>query len=738
MNDLSGLNDEQRAAAADVEGAVLVTAGAGSGKTRMLTHRIAYLIENKGVSPYHILAITFTNKAAKEMRDRLLTMTQDGDRIWISTFHSMCVRILRKFIDKIGYKSNFSIYGEDEKARCVKKLIKKLRPDCEDADALYKNAVQTISWAKNDGYTPDEYYERNKYNADSEVLRDIYCGYENELKDSNALDYDDLLNKALLLLRSDAEAREFYQEKFQYIHVDEFQDTNKVQYEIVRILADKYRNIFVVGDEDQCIYGWRGANIRNINDYRKDFDCKVYKLERNYRSTKRILSLANMLIQNNTSRIEKNLWTDATEGAPPELITATNEWGEAEAVVAKINQLIRAEGYKYSDFAVLMRLNALSRSFEERMMQYGIPAKVYGGFKFFERKEVKDLLAYLRVLANPLDGDAIRRIINFPKRGIGDGTVAQLFDYADRYNKLPMEVILTLDSHPAIPSAAAKKIKTFAELMFKLGEYYQSCTPAELLINVVEALDLKGLYSEQTEENINRLMHIDELIQSLQQYERANPGCSLEDYLQMITLYSDLDEMDEGNNCVSLATVHSAKGLEFKVVFIVGLEDGIFPGSRAMSSLSEEEEERRLMYVAITRAKERLYMTRALRRFLYGQYKDSMPSRFLKELGVTCEPKPRSVSGTAAQYRTESRSYQSECGTPDEAYRPAPLPTAQRSDTVQPELLRPGTRVRHKKFGEGVVVSLVNEHSQCYAEIEFQKVGKINLSVAFAPLTIID
>ena len=725
---LSELNEEQLKPVLDTEGAVLVTAGAGSGKTRLLTHRIAYLITDKNVSPYNILAITFTNKAANEMRERLERMVPDAAQsMLISTFHSMCVRILRQFIDRVGYNKNFSIYGEDEKERIVKNIVKSKQ---YDSDNIVKDAIWAISDAKNEGHSPSEYAKINEFRENADEIGEIFAEYEKELKRNNALDYDDLLTVTLKLLRENADAREYCQNRFRYIHVDEFQDTNTVQYELVRIIGAKYGNVFVVGDEDQSIYGWRGANFQNIFNFKEDFiGCRVYKLEQNYRSTKTILSAANRLIKNNTTRLDKTLWTENDDGDSIEYLRANTESDEANAVASSIASLVRNDEYKYSDIAVLMRLNALTRSFEEKMLGYGIPHKVFGGFKFFDRKEIKDLIAYLKLVSNPSDDEALMRIINFPKRGIGDNTVAQVRNYARITGRSMCEVIVNIAANEDLPLSVIKKLGGFSELLKSLFEQKDDESLTDFVVRMITLLQLNIVYGGDDEENRNKRMHIEEFVASVEQYEQNNGVSTLEDYLQMISLYSDTDEMD-GSDFVSLATVHSAKGLEFKVVYLVGMEEGIFPIIR-MNSTTDDEEERRLCYVAITRAKKRLFITSVASRFMYGQRKIQFPSRFLKEIGigqnyaVGYAPKPRATYDT-----TEKKA-----ATPIKSH---PQDVKPQKSTKDLSAFAPGVHVRHPKFGEGTVLSVSDERGGKYAAVVFGKVGKITLALEYAPLEVID
>ncbi len=725
--DLNTLNKEQLGPVMDTEGAILVTAGAGSGKTRLLTHRIAYLITEKGVSPYNILAITFTNKAANEMAERLFDMTPDGRYVWVSTFHSMCARILRRYAEFLGYTRSFSIYAEAEKDKLISSIVSSL---CDDDD-IKKKAAYHISNAKSLGISPEEYLKDFSYVDDIEKICEIFTEYDMTLKRNNAMDFDDLLVKTKQLLVDCDEAADYYRDKFQYIHIDEFQDTNTIQYELIKLLAAKHRNVCAVGDEDQCIYGWRGANIDNIQSFIRDFNCKVYKLEQNYRSTQKILELANKLIANNTSRIEKKLWTQNDVGVNVEHYVANSDGDEADFVIQTIYALSQ-RGYKLSDFAVLMRINALTRPFEQRLLQYGIPHKVYGGFKFYDRKEIKDLLAYFRIASNHFDNEAIVRVINFPKRGIGASSIANLNKLAADSDRSLYEVIANIENE-AVPSSLKKKVAPFSTILRCLDEQKDKLKLGELLHYLILMLDLKTLYSEANEENDNRKANINELMNSINEYSTANPEATLDDYMQTVTLWTDLDD-EPTADCVELATVHSAKGLEFKVVFIVGMEDGIFPLSRAVSK-AEMEEERRLFYVAITRAKERLYITRTRSRYLYGAIKDSMPSRFLKEVGLETKFE-KSDRGTYRKYDDavyDNDSSNDECPRHKTEYSRVDNHAVKRNtDTNGFEV---GQTVRHKKFGLGKIISLDGSGISLSAVIDFEKCGKMNIAVAYAPIS---
>lgn len=745
---LNSLNEEQYNAVTQTEGAVLVTAGAGSGKTRVLTTRIAHILCELNVKPYEVLAITFTNKAANEMRSRLYEMGAPAKDVWGFTFHGFCLKILRKFIDKLpNYNSNFSIFAEQEREHCIKRIVKELDLD----DQQIKNLIYNISRAKSWGIEPFDFKTQYNYIDNVDTVACVYEAYNKELQKQNALDFDDLLIKALYLLKNDEEVRTYYQTKFKYIHVDEFQDTNSVQYEMLKIIAAKNKNIFVVGDEDQSIYSWRGAVINILSDFINTYNPRIYKLEQNYRSTKKILALANKIIANNTERLDKRLWTENADGADVKYYAARSDGDEADFVVQTIYNLKKTYNYKLSDFAILMRINALSRTFEERFMQYGVPHKLYGGFKFYERKEVKDILAYLKIIGNHNDNEAIARVINFPKRGIGDGTVQQLMNYAEVNGKSLYDVIFTLDKNEDLPTGVIKKVLPFTNVLQCIDNAYKTgCSLFDLTCYIIRAGGFKEFYAENTEDNEARKNNIRELAHGIEQFEQANPAAGLDEYLQQISLYSDIDDMDEAGDCVSIATIHSAKGLEFKVVFVVGLEDGIFPDSRRAEDKGEKEEERRLMYVAITRAKERLYLTRAKSRFRFGERKDAMPSEFLREAGFEDEKPKESAyshySGRYDSYRGErsyssyGSSYNSEevpVYTPQPKVNTKPVVTKITAPEKKPQKdlskFAAGCRVKHKKFGVGTVVNL-DTSGEPFAEVEFDGIGRLKLLLAYAPL----
>ena len=631
---LQELNEEQIKPVLATEGAVLVLAGAGSGKTRVLTTRIAYLMREKGVSPRSILAITFTNKAANEMKERV-SLLGDTEGMWVCTIHSMCVRILRDFAESAGLNKNFSIYSETERNNILKKAYKETLGDDDRGDELFKQIRRAISDAKTQGVMPEEYAAANKGDREIKEITRVFSAYEKHLAENNALDFDDLLSRTLRLLRSDKEAREYLGGKFRYIMVDEFQDTNEVQFEIVRLLSLVHGNLFAVGDDDQSIYGWRGARIENILQFEKQFpSAQIFKLQRNYRSTKNILAVANETIKNNGRRKQKTLWTEKEEGEKVKVYEADEESYESMYVARTIRELVR-EGYSYSDFAVLMRVNALTRSFEQEFSADGIPFKVFGGFKFYDRKEIKDMLAYLRLVANPFDNEALIRIINFPRRGIGAKTLEILEDYAKKSGISDYEALLEAYNID-VASGARAKLSEFGAQIKSWILASAELSVLDLVKKIVKDSGLDTAFSGDDDESVNKKANVEEFVNSVADYERLNGNADLSEYLQQVSLVSDTDEMDE-TNYVTLATVHAVKGLEFKCVFVVGLEENILPSSRAATDEDALEEERRIMYVAVTRAKERLYLTRSKSRFLYGKRESTVRSRFLKELADVVE-----------------------------------------------------------------------------------------------------
>ncbi len=773
---LKKLNEEQLKPVTDTEGAVLVFAGAGSGKTRVLTSRIAYLVEEKGVLPSSILAITFTNKAANEMKERLADMVAGSESMWICTIHSMCVRILRRFAEKRGFTPNFSIYSETERAAVIKKAF----AACGFTDEkLLKNVKFHIANARMLGLSPEEYAEENLSLKDIGEITAVYREYCAFLKRNNALDFDDLLNETRALLEGDREALDYCGGRFRYIHVDEFQDTNRVQYEIIRMLASVHGNLFAVGDDDQSIYGWRGAKIENILNFEKDFPgAKVYKLERNYRSTKNILKLANAVIKNNGRRRSKALWTENGEGEKPQYFQAETEADEALYVARAIASRVGA-GAAYSDFAVLMRINALTRAYEQEFAKYGIPFRVFGGFRFYERKEVKDLLAYLRIINNPFDSEAVSRVMNVPKRGIGARTVEVLEEYARENDLTVYDAVVDVDELP-LNAGSKAKVKAYGALLKSLVIKGTQESADELIRDVINDSGILAMYEDDSDESINKKANIDEFVNSVDEFCKMNKNATLADYLNQVTLSSDTDDMDE-SDYVTIATIHSVKGLEFDNVFIVGMEENIMPVSRAAYDEDDLEEERRLLYVAITRARKTLWLTRSRSRYLYGERSMTLPSRFIgelsKELGVEEAARTERYGGYNRSYggyggynrsyggyqkRPFARPQPSESGyysdlPPDDApassssssfaasfsaaaaYRAngAAKPAGGAGGAKDYSAFRAGVKVRHPKFGEGVVVSTKGEGKSLVANISFPGVGIKALSVQIAPLTIL-
>ena len=770
------LNEEQLAAVLHSDGPVLVSAGAGSGKTRALSYHIFHLLLEKNVKPYNILAITFTNKAAKEVKERITAKLTGKveflSDMWVMTFHSMCARILRQNIDKIGYNPNFSIYADDETDRVLKTIIKDkgLAAEGSKDDKLFKDAKYHISNAKNNAVDFEIYAGEARFINGMDKIAEIQLEYERRLKAANALDFDDLLVKTVELLANNPDVLSRYQEKFKYIHVDEFQDTNQIQYVLVKLLGGLYKNIFVVGDEDQSIYGWRGARFSNMQDFKKEFNAALYKLTQNYRSTGHILKAANSVIINNTARIEKTLWTEAPDGLKPEYRDEGDERAEAEFAATAIKYLVRESGCKYRDFAVLTRINALSRAFEEKFLAYGIPYKVFGGFKFFERKEVKDVLAFLRIAVNPFDDEALIRAVGVLPLGIGAATINQLRMYAGMRGTSLFKVVADIENCTELKGAVIKKVLPFGLILKDIaaiaagtahchGDNPSSISPDVAFSQIIRRAGIDKLYLDEDEESISRRMNIDELGASVQEYCKSNPDGSLSDYLQTLALYSDLDDMGDETDYTIIATVHAVKGLEFDTVFVAGMEDKIFPISRAEGNLAETEEERRLLYVAITRARKRLYLTRAQSRFMYGVRAYTLPSPFLREIeGINLKKKEPPRPETWGEWggstfrnkgkgflnnRYDDSGYQPDV-EPDyfDDTTPAPARAPSFKKEIPPNLIRAvdliknsgfalGDRVEHPKFGRGIITGIKDDN---IAEINFEGFGKKTLSLSFAPL----
>lgn len=734
--DLNLLNNSQLTALKQINGAVMVLAGAGSGKTRLVTYRIAYLIKELGIRPENILAITFTNKAANEMKERLSQMVEEVDNIWISTFHSMCVKILRRHISslksaknpmhQVNFDSNFSIYTDTEKDKALKTVIGQLGITKE---GFAQKLSYHISNAKNNNLTPWDYQRLHQAETDIDEITKAYSAYQSFLASNNALDFDDLLVKTHELFVEFPDILKRYQNRFEYIHIDEFQDTNHIQYQIAKLLAGEHKNIFVVGDEDQCIYSWRGANIQNIRNFQNDFEgYKMLKLEQNYRSTKQILTVANKLIKNNSARNEKTLWTDNTIGVRVEYYKGNDEFDEAEYVAGIIKSLVRENGYSYSDFAVLTRLNALTAPFEEKFLNYNIPYRIFGGNKFFERVEIKNLVSYLKMLTNPYDSTSFARIINFPKRGIGEATIANILSQSEFHNTTPFNLILNSEEY-LLDSSIERKIKPFKDIVVSLNENYEKLEPYKFIEFLVKTIDFKSIYNTSSEEDIARLLNVDNFLVMAQEYFKNNPKSTVSEFLQSITLVSDIDEYDDKNNTVTLATVHSVKGLEFKVVFVSGLEERMFPIIRAYSSESDLEEERRLMFVAITRAEQRLYLTNAKSRFVYGKRDYLLPSRFLRE----CEVIQDSVQQNTYQTNALNNNFPTFSKMSFSLKKDAP--SSKTTQNLETKYVV-GAHVSHPKFGKGVITSNQGINITKCVSINFQDFGVKTLSVEYAPITL--
>lgn len=734
--DLNDLNSAQLVALNQIDGAVMVLAGAGSGKTRLVTYRIAHLIKTLNVSPYNILAITFTNKATNEMRDRLFSMLGDDAKdIWISTFHSMCVRILRSNIGNLknsdgtsNFDKNFSIYTDTERDRALKTVVKDLGLN---EDSINKYGYH-ISNAKNQHLSPWDYQKAYQDLPYIDEVTKVYSAYQSFLASNNALDFDDLLVKTYDLFLEYPNVLKRYQQRFKYIHVDEFQDTNKIQYLLVRALAGEYKNLFVVGDEDQCIYSWRGASISNISDFKRDFpEYKLFKLEQNYRSTKLILEMANKLIKNNNTRNDKVLWTDNEIGTKVEFRKAKDEFEEAEYVAQTISNLVNHEGYSYKDFAVLTRLNAMTAPLEEKFLNYNISYKMFGGKKFFERLEIKNVLSYLKMLTNKYDSTSFVRIVNFPKRGIGDTTVKTILDLATFHKVTPYDIILSNDEY-LVDTAIIKKVKPFKDLVERLLQEYETLEPLQFIEKMIKEVGFYEEYSEQTDEDINRIMNINNFIMMASNYFKDNPKDDISDFLQSITLISDIDDYDDNDNSVAIATVHAVKGLEFKCVFVVGLEERMFPIIRLNSTDADMEEERRLMFVAITRAEERLYLSCSSSRFMYGRRDYMTPSRFLKECGILDEkPLFRRETYNEVKQTTAFQNFQKKSFSLGGK-------TESKQDMDIEKKYAIGKRVSHPKFGKGTITGNFGITTTKCVTINFDDIGTKTLSVEYAPITVID
>lgn len=727
MNFLEGLNDRQKEAVLHTGGPLLIMAGAGSGKTRVVTHKIAYLIEELGVFPGNILAITFTNKAANEMKERVSKLLNtDVESMWIGTFHSICVRILRRDIDKIGYDRSFSIYDRDDQIILIRECIKEV--DVDKSMFKESSVLARISSLKDQQVDPEAYIIENYGDYRERKIGELYQLYQKKLKQYNALDFDDLLIKAVELLRENKAILSYYQEKFKYVFVDEYQDTNRIQYQLVKLLSARHRNICVVGDSDQSIYSWRGADITNILDFEKDYKgARVIYLEQNYRSTKNILRVANEVIKYNENKYPKNLWTDKEEGERVLYERLADSDEEANFVAGRINQLL-AEGYKLSDIAILYRTNAQSRTFEEAFLSEGLPYKIVGGLKFYDRKEVKDIIAYLKVLENPNDNISLKRIINTPKRGIGNATIEKIEQYSAERDQSIYASILRVEDIGGLSTRIKNSIRSFVDMMNTLLAKKEIMGLKDFIEEVISSSGyIQDLEKENTVEAKTRIENIMEFISVALKFEEQNEAADLEEFLASIALLSDLDKTEDDTNLITMMTVHSAKGLEFPVVFLVGMEDGLFPIARALESEEELEEERRLCYVAVTRAEEVLYITNAARRTIYGNTQYTLPSRFIDEMGDTIE-------------RNDLKKAKLE---PKEElvrvwdYTVTPTRVVKAKNNTATKDVNVGDKVKHKKWGFGTVVQVKDQDDDKELVIVFDNIGLKRLLLSIAPIEIV-
>lgn len=734
---LENLSEIQRKIVTDTEGAVLVLAGAGSGKTRVLTHRVAYIVSEKGVPGWNILAITFTNKATAEMRERLNVLLGPDNGVWISTFHSFSASILRKFADHIGFRQNFSIYDETDSKRVIAKAMRELHIENQ---GLKEAMREHIGKAKNAGMDPDEYFsEINGLTEYAEDIRRIYERYNELLLSSNAMDFDDLLHRMKELLMNSEEALGYCKRRFRYIHVDEFQDTNKVQYDIVKLIAGADGNIFVVGDDDQSIYGWRGAEIGNILNFDKEFpNAKVYKLVENYRSTEEILDAANKLISFNSARHEKSLVALRGKGAKVNYFTAYNDLQENEWVVDKIRFLISHYGYRKRDIAILVRAASLTRGFENALAKARLTYRVLGGIKFYDRKEIQDVVAYMRMVSNNADSEAVARIINVPSRGIGEATATRLYDYAREKGMSSLDALLSDDINSELPASVVKKLTPFKELASDLISH--SYMPlGDFTEYLIEKVDFERYYtSTGSEEDNARWDNIKEFLSDVKQFEEKEQGATLEAFLQTVSLVRDDDEEDFDRDKVTVATMHAVKGLEFKAVFIVGMEEGTFPSSHSLKAGPDEmEEERRVMYVAITRAKDRLFITNANRRFKFKHVEACLPSRFIEESKGAEDVSPYALHGMRSDYVNGLKprpDYMNYAKKPSPVIpripKPAPVSTKDISGFTV------GAAVVHPRYGEGKILSLSGAGKDVTATISFADLGIKKFVLQLAPLTL--
>ncbi len=730
---LDTLNPAQREAVEKTEGPVLILAGAGSGKTRVLTTRIAHLIEDKGVQASNILAITFTNKAANEMRERVEeTLGSDTKDMWISTFHSCCVRILRKDINRIGYNRSFVIYDSSDQVTLVKDCLKEL--NLSDKVFEPKVVISVISGAKDKLYNPKQFKAMNLSDNRMSKIADIYALYQDRLKRNSALDFDDLIYKTVEVLKEDKEVLDFYRSRFKYIMVDEYQDTSKAQYELIKLLAREHQNICVVGDDDQSIYGWRGADIRNILEFEKDYDdVHVVKLEQNYRSTQVILDAANTVISNNIERKRKSLWSEKKEGDLIKIQLCENEIDESDFVSDMIAKIRREQNRAYKDFAILYRANAQARPVEDALNRSQTPYNIYGGTKFYERKEIKDLVAYLRIIQNPQDDISLKRVINVPRRGIGLRTIEKIEDRASLKQESIYSVLIDIETNSDISTKARNSISGFVDIIGTLRTIKEVYPVSKLIEKVLETTGyLDELSKDKNEEAQDRIDNLKEFISIALEFEQNSEEQDLQSFLTGVALTSETSS-DEENDKVSLMTIHTSKGLEFPVVFLIGMEEGLFPISRAIRSMkdSDIEEERRLCYVGITRAKDTLYMNLTKKRTLYGKTNPSIASRFMEELPKECIEKlnkaEKELTYSKANYNVLDKykqKYMKNVNKSTVAHNVnATIKDSKKETNIDD--IKPGTRVHHPKFGVGTVVGMMGtEVTIAFVQQGIKKINK--------------
>ena len=732
MKYLENLNDKQREAAMYTEGALLILAGAGSGKTSTMTRRIAYLVDEKGVSPYNILAVTFTNKAAREMEERVEEILGSNSRMWIMTFHAACLRMLRMDGDRLGYTNSFAVYDPVDQKSIVKNLLKEYEID--EKKFTPNSILSNISKAKEQEIGPRE-FEENAGDFRDETVAKVYRGYERILSRNNAMDFDDLILNAVRLLKENPDVLEKYQERFRYIMVDEYQDTNQLQYKLISLLAKKYGNICVVGDDDQCIYQWRGADIRNILNFEKEFPkAKVVKLEQNYRSTANILEAAHSVISNNKQRKRKKLWTDASQGEKIQYHRLESDYREAGYIAQEIGYMVQ-QGENYRDFAILYRTNAQSRNFEDSLAQRRIPYRVIGGLRYYDRMEIKDMIAYMRLVANPMDDIAFDRVVNSPKRGIGKATMDKIKSVANYCEKSIFQYVESEAIADTLSGKASRGMNEFLEIIREYSEEKENLRVSDIYEGLlIKSGYLKALEDQRTAEADGRIENLMEFKSVIYEFENRDSKLELDEFLEKLALLSDVDNHDSEANAVTLMTMHSAKGLEFPYVFMPGMEDGLFPSWRSRDSISQMEEERRLCYVGMTRAKRRLWMTSAESRLLCGKVNATRESEFMREIN------PKLLAGDGVY---KSGSVGAKTGSTrylDGRYDPISgdyqfqnhikAKSEMKKKLVHDEHFEVGDRVIHGKFGEGVVLEVTPK----IIRVEFVGNGVKKLAVGIAPI----